>query len=174
MLLDGAFQEGQLATLYHRTYFNDGTLKVEKLPDTRLKLPIGVRLNYFLADRYILRAYYRFYHDSWGMDAHTAELELPIKITPFFSVSPFYRYYQQSSVKYFRQYQQHTEDEEFYTSDYDLSKLHSNLVGMGIRYAPPGGVMGLSRLNALELRYGHYQRSTGLNSNIVTLLAKFK
>jgi len=174
LLLDGAFQEGQLATLYHRTYFENGSVKVENLPDTRVKIPIGIRLNYFFGDRYIVRTYYRFYHDSWGIDAHTAEVELPVKITPFFSISPFYRYYQQTGTKYFRPYAQHTADEKFYTSDYDLSKLNSNLFGIGLRYAPPGGVMGFTKLNALELRYGYYERSTGLNSNILTLLAKFK
>ena len=174
LLLDGAFQQGQLATLYHRTYFDDGSVKVENLPDTRVKIPIGIRLNYFFGDRYIIRTYYRFYHDSWGIDAHTAEVELPVKITPFFSISPFYRYYQQSGTKYFSPYAQHSTDQQFYTSDYDLSKLNSNLFGIGLRYAPPGGVMGFTKLNALELRYGYYERSTGLNSNILTLLAKFK
>lgn len=37
-VMDLAFQEGQLATLYHRTYFEDMSHKVEKLPDTRFKV----------------------------------------------------------------------------------------------------------------------------------------
>lgn len=174
LLADVAYQEGQLATLYHRTYFNDGSHKVENLPDTRFKIPVGIRLNYFAGDRFIFRTYYRYYHDTWGMDAHTAELEIPVKITPFFSVSPFYRYYTQTGVKYFAGYQQHALSEEFYTSDYDLSTLTSNMVGLGVRYAPPGGIAGISRFNALELRYGHYERSTGLSADIFSLLLKFK
>jgi hypothetical protein len=43
-----------------------------------------------------------------------------------------------------------------------------------MRYAPPGGIMGISKFNALELRYGHYDRSTGLTADIITVLAKFK
>jgi hypothetical protein len=174
VLTDVAFQEGQLATLYHRTYFNDGSHKVEHLPSTRLKIPVGLRLNYFLGDRFIIRTYYRYYQDSWGMKAYTAELEIPVKVTPFLSLSPFYRYYKQDDANYFRSYRAHDLSEEFYTSDYDLSKLTSHLMGMGIRYAPPGGLLGFSKFNAVELRYGHYERSTGLNSNIITLLAKFK
>jgi hypothetical protein len=174
LLADLAFQEGQLATLYHRTYFTDGSHQVENLPDTRVKIPLGIRLNYFAGDRFIFRTYYRYYVDTWGLDAHTAELEVPIKITPFFSVSPFYRYYSQQGVKYFAGYQEHGLNEEFYTSDYDLSTLTSNMLGLGIRYAPPGGLGGISRFNALELRYGHYERSTGLNADIISLLLKFK
>lgn len=174
LLSDFAFQQGQLATLYHRTYFNDGSHKVEHLPDKRFKIPIGVRLNYFLGSRYVIKTYYRYYQDNWGMKAHTAEIELPVKITPFFSFSPFYRYYRQHEIKYFEGYRQHGIGEEFYTSDFDLSSLSSNLLGAGVRYAPPGGVAGFSQWNVVELRYGHYERSTGLNSNIITLLAKFK
>lgn len=174
LMADVAYQSGQLATLYHRTYFTNGSHKVENLPDSRLKLPFGVRLNYFAGDRVIIRTYYRYYQDNWDLKAHTFEIETPIKITPFFSVSPFYRYYKQTGVKYFASYQAHALTEKYYTSDYDLSSLSSNMFGAGIRYAPPGGLMGISRFNAIELRYGHYERSTALTSNIITLLAKLK
>lgn len=174
LLADVAYQQGQLATLYHRTYFMDDSHKVENLPDTRFKLPLGMRLNYFIGDRYILRAYYRYYADSWNLKAHTVELEVPVKISPFISVSPFVRYYDQQGVKYFAKYKQHSLNETFYTSDYDLSTLTSTMIGLGLRYAPPGGIMGISRFNALKLRYGHYDRSTGLTSDIITMLAKFK
>ncbi|MBL7841496.1 MAG: DUF3570 domain-containing protein [Cyclobacteriaceae bacterium] len=174
LLADVAYQSGQLATLYHRTYFTDGSHEVEHLPDTRLKIPLGIRLNYFLGDRFIIRSYYRYYRDDWNLTAHTAELEVPVKITPFLSLSPFVRYYSQTGVKYFKGYQKHALDETYYTSDYDLSTLTSTMAGMGIRFAPPGGVMGITKFNALELRYGHYNRSTGLTSNIITLFAKFK
>jgi hypothetical protein len=174
LLADIAYQQGQLATLYHRTYFTDGSHDLEHLRDSRIKLPIGMRLNYFMGDRVILRTYYRFYKDDWDLTANTAEIETAVKITPFFSLSPFYRYYSQQGVKYFAAYQQHSPDEEFYTSDYDLSTFTSQMTGMGIRVAPPGGIFGIRAINAAELRYGHYQRSTGLKSDIVTLLLKFK
>lgn len=89
-------------------------------------------------------------------------------------MSPFYRYYTQQGVDYFAPYAAHTPAEEFYTSDYDLSTLHSNMYGAGVRIAPPGGVFGMAKFNALEIRYAHYDRSTGLTSDIITLAAKFK
>src|SRR5205814_5266944 len=96
LLFDPAYQQGQLTTLYQRVYFNDNSERVEKLPDTRLKIPVAVRVNYFLGDAWILRAYYRFYYDDWGNTAHTTDLEIPVKLTPFFSLSPFYRFSVQS------------------------------------------------------------------------------
>jgi len=174
LLADIAFQQGQLATLYHRTYFTDGSHKVEHLPDKRVKLPLGIRFNYFMGDNLIIRTYYRYYRDDWGMTAHTAEIETPVKITPFISISPFYRYYRQEGIRYFGGFERHNLNEAFYSSDYDLSTLTSNMGGIGFRYAPPGGVFNIPTFNALELRYGHYKRSTGLISDIATLLVKFK
>ncbi|WP_276091017.1 DUF3570 domain-containing protein [Pedobacter sp. JY14-1] len=174
LVLEPAYQHGLLATRYQRNYFTDGSVQAETLPSDRYKLPVALRLNYFLADRFILRTFYRYYMDSWGIRAHTAELETPVKLSPFFSVSPFYRYSQQSGARYFAPYGQHQNGERYFTSDYDLSGLNSSFFGAGIRIVPPKGVLGWQRLNALELRYGHYLRSNGLASNIVSLNLKFK
>ncbi len=174
VLLDLVYQSGYLSTPFHRIYFTDGTESNEKLPSSRFKVPVGLRLNYFLGDKFVIRSYYRYYQDDWGLTANTFNIELPVKITSFISVSPFYRYYSQNGVKYFAPYLSHAATEEFYTTDDDLSKFNSNYLGAGIRYAPPAGVFGISHLSNLELRYGHYKRTDGLHSDIITLALKFK
>ncbi|WP_412468066.1 DUF3570 domain-containing protein [Pedobacter sp. KLB.chiD] len=174
LILEPSYQKGLLATKYQRDYFTDGSLRAETLPDKRYKLPIGLRMNYFLDDHFIIRTFYRYYMDNWGIRAHTAELEIPVKINSFFSISPFYRYNNQLGTRYFATYGQHAPSAQYFTSDYDLSTLTSNFYGAGIRFAPPKGVFGWQRLNMLELRYGHYSRSTSLVSNIVSLNLKFK
>lgn len=174
LILEPSYQKGLLATKYQRDYFTDGSLRSETLPDKRYKLPIGLRMNYFLDDRFVIRTFYRYYMDNWGIRAHTAELEIPVKINSFFSISPFYRYNNQVGTKYFAPYGQHSPSDQYFTSDYDLSTLTSDFYGAGIRFAPPKGVFGWQRLNMLELRYGHYSRSTSLVSNIVSLNLKFK
>lgn len=174
LLLDLVYQSGYLSTPFHRIYFTNSTETNEKLPSSRFKIPFGMRLNYFIGDKFIIRSYYRFYHDDWGLTAHTFNIEVPIKLSSFFSLSPFYRYYTQTGVKYFAAYKSHVAAEAFYTTDDDLSKFTSNTEGLGLRYAPPGGVFGMQHLNDLELRFAHYKRNDGLNSNIVTLALKFK
>jgi hypothetical protein len=174
LIVEPSYQHGLLATKYQRDYFTDGSERVENLPNSRYKLPIGLRFNYFLDDRFIIRTFYRYYMDNWGIRAHTAEIEVPVKLTSFVSVSPFYRYNTQTGTRYFATYGQHDASAQFYTSDYDLSSLHSNFVGANIRLSPPNGVLGSAHFTSLELRAGHYMRSTGLNSNIVTLALKFK
>ena len=143
LIAEPTYQHGLLATKYQRVYFTNGPEQAENLPGNRYKIPVGLRANYFLNDRFIIRSFYRFYSDNWGVKAHTIDLELPIKITPFISVSPFYRFYQQTAADYFAPYGQHNVSEEFFTSDYDLSRFNSNFFGTGIRLAPPNGLFGM-------------------------------
>jgi hypothetical protein len=168
LLLDIVKQDGWLGLPFHRVFFNNGTEKVENLPHARLKIPVGARFNYFIGDNIIVRSYYRFYTDDWGLVSHTASIELPYKINPFFSISPFYRYYTQTATKYFAALGKHTSTETFYTSNYSSSAFSSNYFGLGLRSAPPGGLAN-TYLSALEIRYGHYAQTTDLNSNIISL-----
>jgi hypothetical protein len=171
--MDLVYQSGYLGLPFHRVFFNTGKDTIESLPSQRLKLPIGVRLNYFLGDNIILRSYYRFYADSWGLVSNTFNLEVPIKITPFFSISPFYRYYAQTAARYFAPYAVHTGEEQYFTSNYALAAFTSNLFGAGLRIAPPKGIL-TAGLRILELRYSHYTQTTDLNANIISLNLVFK
>ncbi|SIP86274.1 Protein of unknown function [Chryseobacterium sp. RU37D] len=173
-LADGVQQTGYLSLPFHRVYFADNSVHQEALPDKRFKLPLGFRANYFLGDKVILRAYYRYYTDNWGLKSNTISLETPLKISPFVSVSPFYRYYSQTAAKYFASYQQHTAFDDYYTSNYDLSKFDSHFYGVGIRFNPKNGLFGIERLNMLEIRYGHYTKSVGMKSDIISLNLRFK
>ncbi|HVM88126.1 MAG TPA: DUF3570 domain-containing protein [Puia sp.] len=173
IVMDIVYQSGYLGLPFHRVYFNDGKDTVENLPSQRFKLPIGFRLNYFLGDNIILRGYYRFYIDNWGLKSHTASLEVPVKITPFFSLSPFYRYYVQTAVKYFAPYEAHTANEQYYTSNYALAAFSSHSFGLGIRLAPPNGVL-MKSLSVLELRYAHYSQTTNLAADVISLNLKFR
>lgn len=174
LIADLVHQSGYLGLPFHRVYFADNSVHVENLPDTRMKIPLGFRANYFLGDRIVLRSFYRYYKDDWGLSAHTVELETSVKVSPFLSITPFYRFYKQTAVDYFAPYKVHTAADQYFTSNYDLSAFKSNFFGAGFRIVPPKGVFGVQRLNMLELRYGHYKKDYGMNANIVSLNLKFK
>ncbi len=174
-IADLIYQQGYLGLPFHRVYFSGVTLPViENMPDTRMKIPIGFRANYFMGDKVIIRGFYRYYSDDWGLSGHTIDLETPVKITPFLSITPFYRYYTQTAVDFFAPYNKHTAADQYYTSNYDLSKFNSNFYGAGFRITPPKGVFGVKRLNMLEMRYGHYTRTNGMSSDIISMNLKFK
>jgi Protein of unknown function (DUF3570) len=173
-IADVIHQQGFLSMPFYRVYFSNNTVHTETLPDSRTKIPLGIRASYFVGDKIILKAFYRYYKDNWGLAAHTLEMEAPVKLTPFLSVAPFYRYYTQTAIDYFKAYQVHTAADKYYSSNYDLSAFNSSFYGAGFRISPEKGVFGIKKLNMLELRYGHYSRSNGLTSNIVSMNLKFK
>lgn len=193
-------QQGKLSTPYQRMYFadkanyyvgdpqyipvyettaNNGVYQladnIERLPNSRFKVPIGLRWHYYISEKIVARTYYRYYWDDWGITAHTASIELPYKISDKFTVFPMYRYYTQQQSKYFAPFEKHLSTEQYYTSDYDLSTFNANQYGLGVTYTDIFGkakILGLSIKN-IDFRFNHYQRSDGLDSNIVTLGLKF-
>jgi len=171
---DVVAQAGYLGLPFHRVYFSNKTVGVEKLPDTRFKLPLGVRFNYFAGDKIIFRTYYRYYVDSWGISAHTASIETAVKITPFFSVSPFYRYYTQTTSDYFAPKYGRPVNDTYFTSNYDYSAFNSSYEGINFRFTFLKGLFGIDSLNMIELRYGHYGQTTGLTANNFSLNLRFK
>ncbi len=181
--VEGIYMNGLLSTPFHRVYFQEqDRARIELLPSTRLKVPIGARLNTYITDWLIARLYYRYYWDSWGVEGHTASIELPIKINRSFAVYPFYRYHQQTAADYFMPYKQHSVNDEFYTSDYDLSALTSHAFGVGMSYSPANGLAKVKLpfrkhpefvVKSIDLKYSHYMRDTGLRSNIVSLGLSF-
>ncbi len=144
---------------------------IERLPDTRFKIPIGARFNYYINEIFVARTYYRYYTDDWGVTSHTAEFELPIKISDKFTLYPSYRYYTQTAADYFSPFEEGLSTQDFYTSDYDLSGFDANQFGFGIRYTDIFTKLRLWKFNlkSAELKYSHYDRSTGLSSDIVSL-----
>lgn len=98
------------------------------MPDTRLKIPLEIRASYFFGDNVIIRTYYRYYTDDWSLKAHTSDLEIPVKLTQAFSLSPFYRYYTQTGTKYFKPYGEHTTADEYWTSSYGCVIFYDKII----------------------------------------------
>lgn len=185
LFLDVLQQQGLLSTPYQRIYFADKVNyfinefqladDIERLPNSRFKIPVGTRWNFYLSERFVLRTYYRYYWDNWGIDSHTFNVELPVKLTDKFTVYPMYRYYTQNQSKYFAPYEMHLSTEKYYTSDYDLSTFNANQYGFGVTYTDifTSAKIWKFGLKNIDLRFNHYKRSDGLHSNIVSFGIKF-
>ncbi len=159
---DLVLQSGMLSTPFHRVYFQYSDIAVvEQLPSSRLKVPVGLRINYYITDFLIFRTFYRFYKDSWEITGNTIKTELPIRFSRYFRIFPFYRFHTQSAAKYFAPYQVHSGIEEFFTSDYDLSALQTHKAGIGISFSP---VFGIVRYRSLFKKNGTTLLSRSLSS----------
>lgn len=180
LALDFVQQQGLLSTPFQRVYFSDVPNSfidnfqladdVEKLPDSRFKVAIGGRLNWYLNEVVVLRTFYRYYFDDWGITSHTASIEAPIKITDKFTLYPSYRFYNQTAADYFRPYETALSTDEFYTSDYDLSEYNANQFGFGISYTDIFTKAHIWKfgLKSIDLKFYQYDRDTSFSSSIIT------
>ena len=185
LAVDLVRQEGLLSTPFQRVYFADKENfykenfqladDVERLPDSRSKVALGGRLNYFINEIFVLRTYYRYYQDDWGIQSHTANVEVPVKISSKFTLYPSYRYYFQSAADYFAPYEKHLSTEEFYTSDYDLSDFNANQIGLGVHYTDifTGWHLWHLGLKSADLKYNYYKRNSGLTAHLISGGVKF-
>ena len=163
------YQHGLLSTPFHRVYFNDGDLKVENLPMQRLKGSLGIKLNSFLGGRTILKNELDFYGDTFGLIGFSIANETAIKLNTTISLAPFFRIYFQKASKYFAPYREHSIEQEFYTSDYDLSSFNTYKIGINFRYAPYKYSIEKLALNELQLRYSFMYRTNNLRAHIISL-----
>ena len=185
LALDFVQQQGLLSTPFQRVYFSDVADSfidnfqladaIERLPDSRFKVAVGGRLNWYLNETFTVRTFYRYYFDDWGITSHTASIEVPIKITDKFTLYPSYRFYNQTAVDYFRPYESALSTDEFYTSDYDLSEYSANQIGFGVSYTDIFAKTHIWKLGLknIDLKFYQYDRDTSFTSSIITAGFKF-
>lgn len=185
LALDFVQQQGLLSTPFQRVYFSDIADSfidnfqladdIERLPDSRFKVAVGGRLNWYLNEILTVRTFYRYYFDDWGINSHTASVEVPIKIADKFTLYPSYRYYKQTAADYFAPANQNLSTVEFYTSDYDLSEYAANQFGFGVSYTDIFAKTHIWKfgLKSIDLKFYQYDRDTTFSSSIITAGFKF-
>jgi len=185
LALDLVKQQGLLSTPFQRVYFadvEDSFIEdfqladdIERLPDSRFKVALGGRLNWYLNEIFTVRTFYRYYFDDWGISSHTASIEVPIKITDKFTLYPSYRFYNQTAADYFKPYESALSTDEFYTSDYDLSEYSANQIGFGVSYTDIFAKAHIWKLGlkSIDLKFYQYDRDTSFSSSIITAGFKF-
>lgn len=160
------YSDGYLSDPYKRVLFDDFpppppgdpyTVFPEKRPDHKFRQVMFLSLQrYFEPLNGAADVSYRFYHDSFGIFAHTAEIQWNQKITRYVMLSPFVRYYTQTAA-YF--YGTHFPGDptnptvfptpDYYSADYRLSALDSYTYGVSLSVRVQKHV-------SLELAYKHY------------------
>ena len=167
-----SFQEGLLATPFHRVYFNDGSLAVELLPNERFKAALTGSWNTFLGGNIILRNSLHGYVDTFSIGSFAVESEAVFKLNARWNLQPSARFYLQSASKYFAPFEAHDPSDEFYTSDYDLSEFNSLNLGLRLSHSPTGRKNG--NLANISWQYYYYGRSNNLAAHTLSMILNFK
>jgi hypothetical protein len=106
----------------------------EVYPETRTSTAVAVRGLYYLPYRASIKGEYRYFTDSWGIDAHTYEL---LYVHPFgrqWTIEAKVRRYSQTSADFYSDIFSHEGANDFLARDKELSTLTGMTYGGGITY----------------------------------------
>lgn len=113
----------------------------ERRPDTRNQWSLSNRLNqYFPGADAALHADYRYYRDSWGIDAHTLDLSWHQNLPHAITLTPSLRYYSQSAADFYAPYFLSPRADGHYSSDFRLSGFGALSTGLNLRKLVANGI----------------------------------
>lgn len=124
--------EGYLANPYRRVRYGEENspaiqYQEEVFPETRATNALGIDLNYYLPYRASLKAGYRYYTDTWGINGHTGELQYaqPFAFSPSseLMMEVGVRYYTQNGADFYSDLFPYLDAQNFMTRDRQLSTM---------------------------------------------------
>gem|GEM_PF-585801 len=121
---------GFQSSVYRMVHFSNGASGPEVAPDLRIREALGAELKGALSQTWFTGASYRFYIDSWGLLAHTAEVTLTWAPRDWLSVRLRDRGYTQHGSSFYRSV--YDRPMRYMTIDRELGGLRGNLVGAKI------------------------------------------
>lgn len=153
----------------YKTVAISGTRYDEALPEKRNRHAVIARLNQYLPYRSSIQLDYRYYLDSWEINAHTVDTKLFHYLTDNLILRLRYRYYNQDSAYFYKE--TYSTLEEYISPDDKLSAFAANLFGIKLDY----GLKGISwfrknkilREARVDINYERYIQTTGLHANII-------
>jgi hypothetical protein len=153
--------QGYLANPYRKIrYLSPGqgagfTLADQVYPNTRTSHSASAQLKYYLPYRAALTGQYRFFRDTWGIRAHTLELDYTHPVSKVWIFDASLRYYRQGAADFYSDLFPRANYQNFMGRDRELAAFHSYTLGAGASYqfAVPG-VRALSR-NTFNVRVDH-------------------
>lgn len=131
--------EGFLNNPYRSVRYLDPTSPIgyayepELYPHTRTSNALGLRARYYLPYRAALQAEYRYFTDTWDIDAHTASLSYVHPMGPW-TYTIKYRWYDQTGAHFFRDLFTRPEQTNFRGRDKELSPLTSQTLKLAASY----------------------------------------
>jgi len=153
--------QGYLANPYRKIRFvspGQGagfTLTDQVYPTTRTSSSASLQLKYYLPYRAALTGQYRFFHDTWGITARTAEVDYTHPVRKHLILDGSFRYYHQGPADFYSDLFPRANYQNFMGRDRELAAFNSYTVGAGASwlFAMPF-VPALGR-NSINLRVDH-------------------
>jgi hypothetical protein len=133
--------QGYLASPYREIrYFDPSsplgyTLAPQVYPNTRTMDALSASLKYYLPYRAALTGKYRFFTDSWGIVAHTLEVDYLQPVRHHWTLDGSVRYYRQGAASFYGDIFPYANYSNFMARDRELAEFHSITLGLEASYA---------------------------------------
>ena len=131
------------------------SFEAEIYPQTRTSNAIAITARYHLPYRAAVNGDYRFFTDTWGIDAHTAEIGYTHPWGERWIFEGSYRYYTQEHADFYADLFPRSQAQNFEARDKELATFKSNSIGVGVTYQFPGGRPRFVQKGTLNLRLDH-------------------
>lgn len=155
-ILNVITDEGFLNSPYRRVrYYDSGSggylWEDERYPNTRTSNAVALRARYYLAHRAALHFGYRFFSDTWGIEAQTYELGYtwPYQDSWVFDFS--YRLYDQTRADFYSDLFPYEDSQNFLARDKELSTFNSQTIGVAASYEFGRNDSGTIKRNSVNL-----------------------
>jgi hypothetical protein len=106
----------------------------ERYPHTRTGSALGLRGRYFLPYRAALQGDYRWYNDTWGINANTFEIAYTQPIGDRLIFDVHFRYYMQDTADFYSDLYPRANSQNFLARDKELATMDSQTLGFGLGY----------------------------------------
>lgn len=138
--LEVVTDEGYLQNPYRQNRYldpdNPGTYlyQPELYPETRTSTSVAARALYYLPYRASIRGEYRYFTDSWGIEAHTFELAYVHGLTERWTLEGSVRYYTQDAADFYSDLFPYQNSQTHLARDKELSTLSGTTFATGAVY----------------------------------------
>jgi hypothetical protein len=132
------------------------SFEAELYPSTRTTTAVGIRAKYYLPYRAAVEAQYRFFTDTWDIDANTVSIAY---IHPWreFTFTAKYRWHDQTGAHFFRDIFPRSEATNFRGRDKELSPLTSQTIRFAVAYELFSNGNGFIDKGTLNVSYDYLQ-----------------
>lgn len=151
--------EGYLNNPYRVVRYQDAasatgfSFQSERYPNTRTSTAVALRGRYFLDYRAAIHAQYRYFNDTWGIDAHTAEIGYTHSWRDKWIFEVKARSYQQTAASFYRDLFSRVDEQNFLARDKELSTFSDLTLGVGVTYEFVRDGWGLVERGTVNVEY---------------------
>ncbi len=141
--VESVADEGYLNNPYRTVRYLDASIpsgvgyQSEVYPNTRNSFSTKLSASYYLPYRAALFLHYRYFTDSWQIDASDVELSYRHPIAKSVELEFKVRYYQQTQASFYSDLFPHQNAQNFMARDKELSDFNDLTLGVGVTYLIP-------------------------------------